>query len=451
MSNTHSLIGSRQRLEQDRIQRPDDVQLATRLLLVLEELDAYADLQRLLDEALQQWPHDSSLLMFSARVHTNLGKFPEAKAGYQQILRQEPGHVGALCSMIMLGHGEELGGLPFVKARLAAEGLTDAQRASLRYAQARLLEKELKFQEAFATLRQANASRAAACGMAIAAKQQGARSVLNDIDADIVARYGGRGNMSERPVFIVGMPRSGTSLIEQILAAHPDVYAAGERKFWGDVLGTLVRTAPHRECSMIEAIAGMHNDVWKQAGSDYLSSMNELNSQSLRITDKLPANFALLPFIRLVFPRARIVHIRRAPLATIASCVRAPFSDPLLAFTVEDWARFYGIYQALMEHWQPLLGDQMLTVDYEELVSDLPAQARRLIQFVGLNWNDACLHPQLQQRAVRTASAQQVRRAVHTESIQAWRCYEQQLVALLPYIEESRLVVGGANAPFDVD
>ncbi len=445
MRNADSLKVTRQRLEQARAQRPDDKQVVSHLLLVLEELDAYTDLQQLLAVAIAQWPQDSSLLMFRARVHTNLGNFLDAKAAYQEVLRQEPGHVGAVCSMVMQDHGDDIGGLPYVEARLAARDITVAERARLGYAQARLLEKELRYHDAFETLRQANATRAVAGGMDIVAKQKGARSVLGDIDADVVKRCSGRGNLSTRPVFIVGMLRSGTTLIEQILASHPDVYPAGERKFWGEVLGALVRSAPRHEGSMIDAIDGTHRDVWKNAGNDYLSSINELNSDSLRTTDKLPANFALLPFIHLIFPRAHIIHIRRNPLATIASCIKTPFSDPSLAFTLEDWARFYGIYQAVMDHWQPLLGDQMLTVNYEELVSDFPAQARRLIQFVGLNWDDACLHPHLHQRAVRTASAQQVRREVHTGSIHAWRCYEEQLAELPLYMEESRTVVGGSN------
>ena len=196
---------------------------------------------------------------------------------------------------------------------------------------------------------------------------------------------------------------------------------------------------------MVDAIDSVHTQIWENAGNDYLSSINEINSDSLRITDKLPANFALLPFIRLIFPRARIVHIRRDPLATIASCIRAPFSDPALAFSVEDWARFYGIYQALMDTWRPLLGDQMLDLEYEDLVGDLPTQARRLIHFVGLDWHDACLHPERNRRAVRTASAQQVRREVHNESVNAWKRYAEQLEALRPYIKESYAQVIGAS------
>ena len=156
------------------------------------------------------------------------------------------------------------------------------------------------------------------------------------------------------------------------------------------------------------------------------------------LTFSMPVNFALLPYIRLIFPRARIIHVRREPLATIASCIRTRFSNPMLALSVEDWAQFYGMYQALMDHWRPILGEQLLELDYEDLVSDLPAQSRRLIDFIGLEWNEECLHPERSKRAVRTASVNQVRQGVHTGAINAWRHYEDQLEALRPLIMESR-------------
>jgi len=443
MSDSTSLRASRQRLEHAHAQQPDDRQVVAKLLQVLEELDDYAALQSLLAQAIDQWPADSDLLMSRARIHTYLGNFADAKAQYQAILRREPGHASALFSLVMQGQGADLGGLATVQGRLAADDLTNAERVALCYAQARLLEADQRFGDAFETYRQANAARAAAGGMDIAAKQRGARAVLGDIEADIIERIGGRGHLSERPVFIVGMPRSGTTLTEQILAAHPEVYAAGERLFWAEVLGALVKSAPHREGSMVEAIDSVHERVWEDAGTAYLSRIDELSACSSRFTDKLPANFALLPFIRLVFPRARIVHVRRDPLATIASCITAPFSDPALAFSVEDWARFHGIYQALMDSWRPLLGHQLLELDYEELVSDLPAQAQRLVRFIGLDWHDACLHPEQHRRAIRTASVQQVRRAVHSESVVSWRRYTSQLEALRPLIRESYALVKG--------
>ena len=277
--------------------------------------------------------------------------------------------------------------------------------------------------------------------MNISAKQRGAAAVIRDLKPDVVDQFSGYGNESERPVFIVGMPRSGTSLTEQILDSHPDIHAVGEQLFWGQALTELVTKAPKRDCSMVEAIHCADPDAWKKAGAGYLQKMNEFNTGSSRITDKLPANFGLLPFVRLIFPRARIIHIRRDPLATIASCIRTPFAEPSLAFTVEDWARFYGIYRALMDQWRPILGEQMLEVDYEQLVHDFPAQARRLISFLGLKWDDSCLHPEQNHRAVRTATATQIRRRVHGESIDSWRKYQSQLEALRPLIEESRLSV----------
>jgi tetratricopeptide (TPR) repeat protein len=407
------------------------------LASVLEKLDAYTPLLQLLTNAILQWPRDCDLLLSRARILTYLGRFQEARTDYHSILECEPGHVAALCSTVMQGYGDDIGGLTRIDARLSDDDVTRAQRSLLCYARAHLLEEERRFEEAFDSLREANAIAAAGRGMSIPAKQRGARTVFGDITTDLLERCSGRGNHSERPVFIVGMPRSGTTLTEQILACHPDVYAGGERLFWGEVVGGLVKSAPHQAGSLLEAIDGVHARVWTDAGDDYLRRFDEINGDSMRITDKLPANYPLLPFVRLIFPRARIIHVRRHPLATIASCIRAPFSDPALAFTVEDWARFYGIYEALMDRWRPALGEQMLELQYEDLVGDFPAQARRVVSFVGLDWNNACLHPELNEWAVRTASAQQVRRKVHTGSVSAWRCYEAQLEALRPYVQES--------------
>jgi hypothetical protein len=190
-----------------------------------------------------------------------------------------------------------------------------------------------------------------------------------------------------------------------------------------------------------DAIAGMSGRPWYEAGEQYLRRISEINRGSRCVTDKLPANFALLPWIRLLLPRARIIHVRRHPLATLASCIRTPFADNLLSFTVEDWARFYGLYEALMARWRPLMGDCLFELEYEDLVSDLPGQTGRLLGFLGLDWHEDCLYPERARRAVRTASQAQVRRGVHGDSLEKWRRYERQLLALEPLIRESREAV----------
>jgi len=439
MENLKSLTATRQRLEKDWKSQPNDIQLFWQLSEIVEKLGAYKDLLALFNQGTGRWPRNHDLIMSRSRIQTYLGDFRSASAGYLGILESEPDHARAICSMIMLGNGDEVGGLEKVEALLANRDVDNAARNQLYYARARLLEKEQRFNEAFKAFREANLQRAAIAGMDISAKQRGSAAVIRDLKPDVVDQFSGYGNESERPVFIVGMPRSGTSLTEQILASHSDIHAVGEQLFWGQALTELVTKVPKRDCPMVEAIHNADPDAWKKAGAGYLQKMNEFDTGSSRITDKLPANFGLLPFVRLIFPRARIIHIRRDPLATIASCIRTPFAEPSLAFTVEDWARFYGIYQALIDRWRPILGEQMLELDYEQLVGDFPAQARRLISFLGLKWEDSCLHPEQNPRAVRTATATQIRRSVHGESIEGWRKYQSQLEALRPLIEESYL------------
>ena len=438
MVTPESLLAARNRLQRERRTRPHDPGLVLQLVSVLEQLDAWSESRRLLDAAVRRNPGDDELRMARARINSYLGDFGTARDDYLRVLEQTPGHAEALCALVFHGCATDAGGLPAVEAQLAAAEVPAASRFRLEYARARLLEGEGRFDEALEVYRQANAARAAAGGMDLDAKLRGARAVVGDLRPQAIERIGNKGHSSRRPVFIVGMPRSGTSLAEQVLGSHPKIYAAGERLFWGETLRQLILSARDPSRPVLDAIDRSHPHAWKRAGLSYLKSMAEVNGSADRVTDKLPANFALLPYVRLVFPRAKVIHLRRAPPATLTSCIRTPFTDPTLAFTLDDWARFYGLYEGLMECWRPILGSQMLEVDYELLVSDFPAQARRMVDFLELDWNEACLRPELNRRAVRTASLEQVRRGVHTESLDAWRRFGSRIEELQPLIDAGR-------------
>jgi len=432
------LRAARQDFESACALRPDDPHLIHELFTLLEQLDAYEDAGNLLDEAIERLPRNNDLLMSRAGLSSRLGDLETSTELVLKVFQRTPDHSNAIYTLVMQGHGDKVGGLDGIKTHLSRTVSGSIEHNYLSYAYAFLLEQDKRYDEAFVAYARANAQQASAGGMDVAAKQKGAAAVIKDMSAEIIERFSGRGNDSDRPVFIVGMPRSGTTLTEQVLAAHPDVYAAGEQGFLSQVLqGLISRTPPSAE-SMIESINHLAVDVWNQAGAEYLRRIGELNDQSKRVTDKMPVNFALLPYIRLIFPRACIIHLRREPLASIASCIRTRFSNPILALSVEDWARFYGMYQGMMDHWRPILGKQLLELDYEELVRDLPAQSRRLTDFLGLEWHKDCLHPERNKLAIHTASFRQVRQGVHTGAIEAWRCYETQLEALRPVIAESR-------------
>jgi Flp pilus assembly protein TadD len=243
------------------------------------------------------------------------------------------------------------------------------------------------------------------------------------------ARHGERSHL---PVFILGMPRSGTSLVEQILASHPRVFGAGELTAMDEALGA-VRAGrgllPYPDC-----VPALDAAAIQEIGARYLSHVRRLApTGTTRVTDKMPSNFSFAGLIHLVLPNARIIHTVRDPVDTCISCFSRLFTlEHNFTYDLAELGRYYRAYQRLMAHWQRVLPPgRILNVRYEELVADLGGQARRMIAHCGLDWDDRCLAFHRTQRAVRTASARQVRQPIYTSSIGLRRHYEPFLGPLL--------------------
>jgi hypothetical protein len=223
---------------------------------------------------------------------------------------------------------------------------------------------------------------------------------------------------SERPIFIVGMPRSGTSLAEQILAAHPAVFGAGEQPFWHEAARVFDWSAPGTgaEASMIGEFA--------QA---YLRQLGELSADALRVVDKMPTNFKILGLIHAALPNARIIHMRRNPIDTCLSIYFQNFSVAhAYASDLEDLAHYYSEYLRLMAHWRAALPEgTILDVSYEQLVSHPEASIRKMLEFVGLPWDGRCLEFHATNRTVITASRWQVRQKISNTAVDRWRNYER--------------------------
>jgi tetratricopeptide (TPR) repeat protein len=227
----------------------------------------------------------------------------------------------------------------------------------------------------------------------------------------------------ERPVLIVGMPRSGTTLVEQILSSHPQVAAAGELLFWGD----------HEQRVLTDDEADLTAAVLQPLAARYQAVLRRISAEALRVTDKNPFNFMYLGLVRLAFPRAFIIHCRRHPLDTCLSIYRTYFTSPALWFmgNREELVFYYREYERLMRHWHEVLPpERFLAVDYEKLVSNREAETRRLISFCELEWDDACLQPERNARVISTASVWQARQPVYRSSVERWRNYEPWLGAL---------------------
>jgi len=245
------------------------------------------------------------------------------------------------------------------------------------------------------------------------------------------------GDPWEAPVFILGMPRSGTSLVEQMLASHPSVFGAGERLELQQVVDKLAAAG----FSFPECVATMSGRRFRRMGADYAAALRALAPAARRITDKLPGNFRLIGLIHLILPNARIIHLVRNPVDTCLSCYSKLFSHELFySYDLAELGRFYAGYSRMMAHWRSILPPgSIFDVSYEALVKDFPTHAREILAYCGLPWNDACLRFHESRRPVHTASATQVRQTVYQSSVGRWRPDASLLKPLLDALEAREL------------
>jgi tetratricopeptide (TPR) repeat protein len=241
----------------------------------------------------------------------------------------------------------------------------------------------------------------------------------------------GAGHPSELPVFILGMPRSGSSLVEQVLASHPRVHGAGECEEF-KFLAAAMRL-PGGGPLLPDGIAGLPAAGLRQLGQDYQERMLARAPHAGRVTDKTLSNFQHVGLIHLALPKARIIHTRRDPVDTCLSCFSHIFNgDHAYSYDLSELGRYWRAYDRLMAHWRSVLPPGvMLEVRYEDMVEDLEGQSRRLLAHCGLDWSDACLEFHKTQRPVYTASVTQVREPLYRTSVQKWRAYEHLLQPLL--------------------
>ncbi|WP_213881311.1 sulfotransferase [Pseudomonas sp. dw_358] len=237
------------------------------------------------------------------------------------------------------------------------------------------------------------------------------------------------------PIFIVGMPRSGTTLLEQILCSHPDVHGAGELPDLGTVI--LEALAPH---AYPQSVTQLDDDQLHQLGKAYLKRLATLAPGSRFITDKMPANFFYLGLIHLALPHARIIHAQRDPMDSCFSCYSRLFNETMgFAYDQQSLGRYYGRYRQLMAHWDQVLPDgTVLDLAYEDLIADPEAQARRVLAFVGLPWDPACLAFHKNPRPVKTASVAQVRRPLYSTSVARWKHFARHLQPLYAQVKDWR-------------
>ena len=250
--------------------------------------------------------------------------------------------------------------------------------------------------------------------------------IRNVFTPDLIRSKRGLGELSHKPIFIIGMPRSGTTLVEQILASHPGVFGAGELEYISKAV---------EKMSVPDAAWMRFDEQFLELGASYVNFINTLAPTAERVVDKMPMNFLFAGLIHLALPNARFIHTRRDPVDTCVSCFTKLFSkNHPYSYDLAELGGYYRAYEALMEHWRKVLPPGLiLDVQYEELVADLDNQVRRIIAHCGLPWDDACLLFHQTDRPVRTTF--QVRQPIYHGSIGRWRLYKHHLEPLITALD----------------
>ncbi|HEY0680852.1 MAG TPA: sulfotransferase [Steroidobacter sp.] len=366
------------------------------------------------------------------RTLEDLGDAENALACYRQVLQRRPDHAQALGQYLaLLREDAPAEWLDSARAALHKESVVDEAKALIGYGLAKYHDRRGEFAAAASAGTIANASRRRVAG---SLQLEELRARVDNVMATYTSEFFDSrrrfGVGTDQPVFIVGLPRSGTTLCEQILASHPLVHGAGELP---DLARLSVRALEGADLPPWQAALQLTQPKSLELAAQYLRSLrNGAPKGCLRMSDKSPLNFFQLAFAALLFPNARVIHCRRDVRDNALSIWMENFSpDQGYATDFGDLACFHVEYQRLMEHWRKTLPLPILDLQYEDTVSDVETQARRLLAFLDLPWDERCLEFHRNDRAVQTPSRWQVRQPIYSRSVGRWRHYAPHLESLL--------------------
>jgi tetratricopeptide (TPR) repeat protein len=358
------------------------------------------------------------------------GHFLAAERMLDALLAESPrhGHALHLCS-ILRRQTEGSNHVADLEGRLRSGFDEPAARAACLYALAKELEDLGQPEKSFAVLTEAAATKRRTLRHDAAAERASIAAIRERWTAAAM-QAATAGHDEEGPIFIVGMPRTGTTLVERMLGRHSAVRSAGELLDFGQALSAAARRAQaaHPDRTLVDASLLLD---FAALGRDYLAGAREAAAGSRRFVDKMPVNYIYCGLIRKALPQARIIHLVRDPLDTCYAVYKTLFNQSyLFSYDLDELADYYITYHRQMQHWHSVMPGEILDVRYEDLVTDIGSQARRVLDWCGLDWQDAVLAPSSNAAPSTTASAAQVREPVHARSVGRWRAHEAGLAAL---------------------
>jgi len=391
---------------------------------------------RVYKKALEIAPDKAGPMCSMAHHQKTLGLTAEAIASYRRAISTKPDHAEAYWSLANLKtfrfEDEEIEAM---ETLLEREDLPDESRSELHNALGLEFESRKNYTRAFSNFEKCNSIRRKAESYDPVETESIYGRIIEQFDKEFLAKNKGAAATEITPIFIVGLPRSGSTLIEQILASHSQVDGTHEL---GDLSRVVrgVRRKRKRGERFPEQLAALNVREWAAIGTDYLERTEIFRGSAPYFVDKNPNNFIYIGILSLAIPNAKIINARRHPLDSCFGSYKQLFaSGQPFSYDLTELGEYYVQYSRLMDHWHDVLPGFVLHVHYEQVVADLEANVRRILDFCGLPFEDACLRFHETERAVKTASSEQVRRPIYSSSVNLWRKYEAHLETLIHILE----------------
>src|SRR3984957_17771017 len=397
--------------------------------LLAEDRDVEAE--RALRQMLALDPANALAHDLLGNLLAECGRFEEARECFTRAVTNAPLMAGSYYDLVRCRPvtAADAGLVARMEAALATPGLEVAHRMRVHLALGKAADDLGEQARAMRHFDAADAFRHGSVSFDSAAFDTEINRLIARCSPDTIGRAAQLGTGDATPILIIGMPRSGTTLVEQIVSSHPEVRGAGELNFWNERGAAWHQAGP----------AGTEAPFLRQAAADYLRVLRAIGPKSARVTDKMPFNFLWAGLIHLAFPRATIIHCRRTAIDTALSIHQTLF-HPGLAFPTggAKLVAYFRSYQRLTDHWRSVLpADRFIEVEYEELTREPEPVIRRIIAGCGLGWHDACLRPERNPRSVKTPSKWQTRQPIYRHSVARWRRYE-------PWLGSLRALLDGA-------
>ncbi|MBN8431301.1 sulfotransferase [Microbulbifer salipaludis] len=411
---------------------------------VLAKLGRYSEAIAVYDSMLAEQPRQPVLLVSRGHAQKTVGEQAAAIESYRAAIACEPHNGEAWWSLANLKtYRFDVDELAQMRAQLAREDLDEEPRVQLLFALAKGEEDAGDYAASFVHYEQGNARKALAEGYSADETTRDTDRLIDTCTAELFAAQGMGGCEDPAPIFIVGLPRAGSTLLEQILASHSQVDGTKELP---DILALVRRLSGQRKREDVSrypaVLARLSAEERAALGAEYLARTQVQRGSAPYFIDKMPNNFAHVALIKLILPNAKIIDARRHPMACCFSGFKQLFAvGQSFTYGLDNIGRYYRDYLRLMDHWHAVLPGAVLTVQYEEVVADLEPQVRRILDFCGLPFEPACLEFHKTRRSVRTASSEQVRQPINRDGLAAWEPFS-------PYLGDLRSALGDALERF---